>query len=566
MPEWGTGFANRYRIAPMSRRIDIELTSASDDSWTWRAIGAREPKGLIAANLLPKGVKIGDEFRVEADFFVDGIEITLVLPVKGARKEPDFLEVLGSGRDQGGVTTSLAPKGSGGRGGRDGERCGGRGRGGRDNAGGGRGGRRDNRSEGAGGARTDRKGPRGEGRSQRPERPEVPAKPKPKRLRARRVHRDAALAALPPEQQPIAEQVLRGGLPGVRKAVEEQSTKNKAEGRPEIDPNPLLGLAETLLPALKDAEWHDRADAALAGMADLDLRDLRSVVVAAESAARTDETRALAQQVQEAVAARVDQDQAEWLNEIIEALGDDRTVRALRMSSRPPKAGAPLPPEVSSRLTEAANAALSGDTGPQRWGTVLDAVAYAPIRLSVTPAGIPSRPNDELLETVKRLSTRVPQIAALFGIEPQEPPLKRRRSRGSGRGGSTKPDTKAPPTKKAQGPPAKNAQGAPKPASTSPDGAPSTVEADPVDTAAASPAQQSETTAPVESPAPTETDAVAETEPAAATAAPGEATETEAVVPADAEAATPVEADPPAAADEAGEPAAEPTVDETNGD
>ena len=61
-----------------------------------------------------------------------------------------------------------------------------------------------------------------------------------------------------------------------------------------------------------------------------------------------------------------------------EALDDERTVRALRMSSRPPKAGAPLPPDLTNRLVEAANASLTDETGPQRWGTVLDAVAYSP--------------------------------------------------------------------------------------------------------------------------------------------------------------------------------------------
>ncbi len=415
----------------MSRRIDIELTSKNDDSWTWRAVGAREPKGVIAAGLVPDSASIGDELRVEADFFVDGIEIVNVLPPKGARKEPDFIEILGSGRDQGGVTTSLVPKG--GRGRREGG--GGRGRGRRedgDNRGGGRQDKRGDRSGGRGrGSRPDDRG----GRNERPERPAPPAKPKPKRLRPRRTHRDAALAALPEEQRPIADQVLRGGIPGVRKAVEDQNARNKAEGRPEIAPAPLVQLAESILPPLKEAEWRDRAEAALAGIDDLDLRDLRSVVVAAESATRSDETRSLATQLTDAVAARVDKDQAQWLADITEALNDDRTVRALRMSSRPPKAGAPLPPEVSTRLVEAANAALSDDTGPQRWGTVLDAVAYAPIRQTVTPAGIPGRPNDELLETVKRLSTRVPQIAALFGIEPQEAPRKRRRSRGgTGRG------------------------------------------------------------------------------------------------------------------------------------
>ena len=123
-----------------------------------------------------------------------------------------------------------------------------------------------------------------------------------------------------------------------------------------------MQLAEELLPGLKEAEWRDRADAAMAGMADLDLRDLRSVVVAADSSARSEETRALADQLRDAVASRVDADQNAWLTEITEALDDERTVRALRMSSRQPKAGAPLPPDLSNRLAEAAGAALSDDT------------------------------------------------------------------------------------------------------------------------------------------------------------------------------------------------------------
>ncbi|MEM7287072.1 MAG: hypothetical protein AAF480_12030, partial [Actinomycetota bacterium] len=423
----------------MSRRIDIELTSVRDeDTWTWRAVGAREPKGVIAATLLPEGAAVGQELRVEAEFFVDGIEITSVLPPKGDRKEPERLELLGSGRDQGGVTTQLVPKRGRGRGDRDG--------GGRGRRGGGRGEGRDGDRRGRRDDNRGGRGGRGEGRSDRPRKPALPPKPKPKRLRPRREHRNAALSALPEAQRPIAEQVLRGGIPGVRKAVDEQNARNKAEGRPTIDAAPLVQLAEELLPALKEAEWHDRADAALAGMADLDLRDLRSVVVAADSATRSDETRALADQLRDAVAARVDQDQAEWLADITSALDDERTVRALRMSSRPPKAGAPLPPDLGNRLAEAAGAALSDDTGPQRWGTVLDAVAYSPIRQSVTPQGIPSRPNDELLETVKRLSTRVPEIAALFGIEPQEPKQRRRRGRGkSGGGGGRPPAPPAPP-------------------------------------------------------------------------------------------------------------------------
>ena len=114
-------------------------------------------------------------------------------------------------------------------------------------------------------------------------------KPKPKRLRAGRTHRAAVLASLPEEQRPVAEQVLRGGIPAVRQAVEKQNEANKVEGKPEISSAPLVALAEQLVSPLRTAEWHDKADAALADVAELDLRDLRSVVVAADAAARDED-------------------------------------------------------------------------------------------------------------------------------------------------------------------------------------------------------------------------------------------------------------------------------------
>ena len=44
----------------MSRRIEIQLTSRTgDDQWTWRAAGAREPRGLVPATLVPDGTEVG---------------------------------------------------------------------------------------------------------------------------------------------------------------------------------------------------------------------------------------------------------------------------------------------------------------------------------------------------------------------------------------------------------------------------------------------------------------------------------------------------------------------------
>ena len=67
-----------------------------------------------------------------------------------------------------------------------------------------------------------------------------------------------------------------------------------------------------------------------------------------------------------------------------------RTVRALRLSSRPPKAGAPLPAELADRLAAAASAGLSADITHDRWATLVDAVAFSPVRLTVQPAGVPA--------------------------------------------------------------------------------------------------------------------------------------------------------------------------------
>ena len=269
---------------------------------------------------------------------------------------------------------------------------------------------------------------RSDDRRSRPPRPAPEAKPKPKRLRAGRTHRAAVLASLPEEQRPVAEQVLRGGIPAVRQAVEKQNEANKAEGKPEISPAPLMALAEQLVSPLRTAEWHDKADAALADVADLDLRDLRSVVVAADAGARDEETRELAERLRTALGERVEAEQAAWLKEIAQMLGEGRAVRALRLSSRPPKAGAPFPPELGARLVEASAASLTADTGAERYATVLDALAHSPIRAQVTALGVPDPPGDELLAAVRKLASRLPQIATQFGIE--APPAGARPAKG----------------------------------------------------------------------------------------------------------------------------------------
>ena len=100
----------------MSSRIDVELTSTRDDgTWTWRAAGARQPKGVLDAALLPPEPKLGQILKVEVATGLDGLEVVAVIPPKASRSEPERLQLLGSGRaDEPLVTTVLAPKGRGG--------------------------------------------------------------------------------------------------------------------------------------------------------------------------------------------------------------------------------------------------------------------------------------------------------------------------------------------------------------------------------------------------------------------------------------------------------------------
>jgi hypothetical protein len=418
----------------MPRRIEVELTSAKDDgTWTWRAAGAKQPKGELDGQLLYPGVKVGDVVRADAEFFVDGITVVAVLPPKARhRQEPERIEILGSPRrDEQLVTTTLVGKGGRDRGDR-GDR-GDRPKRRDDRRGGGE--RRERTGDGGRPARAKRSDSgeqRREGRREqkpRATRPAPPAKPKAPRLRAGRTHRNEMLASLPEEHKPIAEQILRGGIPGVRQAVDKQNEANRAAGQPTINPAPLIAIAEQLLPPLRTAEWRDRAEAALEGADVLDLRDLRSVVVAAEQGARDDETRQLADQIRDALNRRVEAEHQEWLAEVDQTLRENRVVRALRLSSRPPKAGAPLPVELAARLAEATAANLTADTSPDRFATVLDALVFAPVRTQVTAQSIPAEPTPELIAAVKKASSRLPQIAEQFGIEPSQPAGRRRPKR-----------------------------------------------------------------------------------------------------------------------------------------
>src|SRR5690606_37649308 len=101
---------------------DIELTSAlGDGRWTWRAAGAKQPKGVLDGGILPAGAAVGDELKVEIEQEIDGITVLNV--VHGREKQArDLLELLPVEREFQPVVETRARRDRGDRPRRDGDR------------------------------------------------------------------------------------------------------------------------------------------------------------------------------------------------------------------------------------------------------------------------------------------------------------------------------------------------------------------------------------------------------------------------------------------------------------
>ncbi len=254
------------------------------------------------------------------------------------------------------------------------------------------------------------------------------------------VHRNAMLAELRPEQVPVAEQLLRGGIPAVRQAIAEQNTQAKAEGKPPASSDALLAMAEQLLPAVKLADWKDKGTAAQSAGRDLRLRELRSVVAASRTVNLDDEGRALAKALQDSLEHRVTALRDEWVARISNALDQDRVLDAVRASVRAPEPGTRCPAELAVRLAASAGAAMTAETDPDEWTALLEAVVESPVRRTVKPVGIPA--TEAAQSAARNAAGLVPALAKLLGLRippppPRRPPANRRLSATGGGGPAT---------------------------------------------------------------------------------------------------------------------------------
>ncbi len=438
----------------MSRYTDIELTSQSPEgSWTWRAAGARQPRGTVSRDLVPPGGRVGDVMRAEIESGLEGVEIVSFAtpkPLRSPTESAQRIEVLGAPRSDPGVVLSLA------RGSRllreRPEREG-------------RGGDRDRRARRDGRPQRDRRGGRPESEGAERRRDEGRRRPvsgqegeaqgtsaagralsgagrREQRPTVSTTHRNAALAKLRPEQLPVAEQLLRGGIPAVRQAIEEQNTSAKAAGQPPVAADALLAMAEELLPVVNLAGWKDRATAAQNAGRAMRLRELRAVVASSRTVSLDDEARTLARSLSESLNERVTHLREEWQKRIENALEAGRVLEALQVSARPPEIATRCPADLAVRLAQGASGAMTAETPSELWLALLAAVLDSPVRRTVRPSGVPE--TDEAKEAARKAAGSVPELAKLIGLPippppPRRPPPRRPLTRVSGAGPTTEP-------------------------------------------------------------------------------------------------------------------------------
>jgi len=437
----------------MSRRIDIEITSLNGDLATWRAAGAKLPKGVLQSALVPGGPVVGNVYRADVEQFMEGIEVLSVAPPKAASPlDPrnERLELKPTEAKGPDVIVTYAPKGRGPR--RDGEHREGSKRPGE---------RRDSRapraskerSEGSPNEEPRSRAPRRDGengarpardgeRSARPardgERSARPARDGSRTARPARgayngapplatTHRNALLATLSPEQLPVAEQLLRGGMPAVRAAVELQNKNATAQGRPTVDPLTIDRIAEDLLGRTNLAMWKDRAAGAVSAGRELRLRDLRAVVTSAKTVTLDEDGRTQLKELQTALTSRLEHLRTQWAERLEAAIGAHKVREALELVARPPDLSTRVSADVATRMVALVSETLSADQDPATWNALVELAADTSIRRNIKPAGIPAHESSRAVAVHN--AGAIPELAKLLGMKvpPPPPPTRLRR-------------------------------------------------------------------------------------------------------------------------------------------
>ena len=234
------------------------------------------------------------------------------------------------------------------------------------------------------------------------------------------IYRNALLATLSPEQLPVAEQLLRGGMPAVRAAVAEQNKNATTQGRPTIDAATIERIAEDLLAKTTLALWKDKGAGAIGAGRELRLRDLRAVVTAAKTVSLDDEGRTQLKELQTSLSARLEILRTQWNEKLEAAVASKNVPESLRLVARPPDMSTRVSAEMATKVVAITSEALTADLDVAKWQEIVNLTVDTSIRRNVKPVGIPSD------DTCKALAVKnagaIPEFAKLLGMKVPPPP------------------------------------------------------------------------------------------------------------------------------------------------
>ena len=413
----------------MPRRIEVELTSSRDDgTWTWRAAGARQPKGELDGGLLPSGAKVGDVLRAEADFDIEGIT---VVAVDAAQAGPARARAARDHRA--GPRRAARDHHARGQAGRGDDRAAGRDRvaatapataatrdrprrGDAPPAAEGRA-RRAPRRAGRPPAASDR-----HGASVRPDRrgPSPSRDPRPSACGPVGCTATRCWPRCPRSRSPSPSRCCAAASPRSARPSTSRTSRPRRPARPRSRPTAWCRSPSSCSPACAPPSGTTGPTPRWPTSTRWRCTDLRSVVVAADRAARDEATRELAQQLRDAL----DPPGRAGARGLAGRDRPDPRRRAHRPGPAPQLAPAqgrrtPAPRPVVPVWPRRPAPSLTADTAPDRYATVLDALAYSPVRGVVVPQGVPGRTRRRPARRWSASSpSRLPQIATAFGIEP----------------------------------------------------------------------------------------------------------------------------------------------------
>lgn len=364
-------------------------------------MGAKQPKGIADKSIFQPGAKVGDIYKVEIEQSMDGIDILAVIDDKKKSQTNNAQTIeIGIKRDKTIPKVTLTPADT---------------RHSKDSR------SKDSRSKDSNGSRKPRTDTRIPRRNfDRSNDKTHSEKRRPTFLKVNWINTDSLMQSLSLQEKPIAEFLVKGGMPAVRAAIKKQNDEAKANNLPEVAEAALVSIAEKLLPQIRKAQWQDRATAALEAGSKCPIRELKSLLAAADL--KDDSLKDQLHSLKTLVKSVTEEQISQWKSNLAEQASSGDVKVALELLATPPDRSAKIEASLLETVVNAVNAKLASEVEPDQWIEIVELIASSSLRTKVNVAKIPFDATGATVACAKKYSGFIPSLAPLLGLKIPPPP------------------------------------------------------------------------------------------------------------------------------------------------